>query len=135
MGRIILGVIAGFIAWSIIWVGGGEAMTKLSPAWYGVQKLAFEKASINNTPFEANSGFMLFELVHSVITSLLSGFLAAFVANENRRAPLILAILLLVVGIAVQASVWSLLPIWYHLAFLLLLVPMTIAGGYLKKAT
>jgi hypothetical protein len=135
MGRIILGVIVGFIAWSILWVGGDEALGMLSPGWYGVHKLAFEKAAINNAPFEAGSTMLVFHLFRSVIASLLSGFLAAFVANENRRTTMILGVLLLVVGIAVQSMVWSLLPIWYHLAFLLLLVPVTIAGGYLKKTT
>ena len=135
MVRIILGVIAGFIAWSIIWVGGDEAIAKILPDWYGVHKLAFEKAAFNNTPWEADSSFLLFKLFHSVITSLLSGYLAAVVANDNRRTTLILGILLLAVGIAVQASVWSLLPIWYHLIFLALLIPVTVAGGKLKKTT
>ena len=133
MGRIILGVIVGFIAWSILWVGGDEAIAMLSPGWYGVHKLAFEKAAFNNTPFEADSTILIFNLIRSVITSLLSGYLAAFVANENSRTTFILSILLLAVGIAVQSSVWSLLPICYHLFFLVLLIPMTIAGGKLKK--
>ena len=37
------------------------------------------------------------------------------------------------VGIAVEASVWSLLPAWYHIIFLVLLIPVTMAGGRLKK--
>ena len=135
MGRIILGVIVGFIAWSIIWVGGNEVLASLSPGWYGAYKLQFEKAAFNNTPFEASSIMMIFHLFRSVIASLLSGFLAAFVANENRRTTMILGVILLVVGIIVQSMVWNLLPIWYHLIFLLLLIPVTIAGGYLKKTT
>ena len=133
MGRIILGVIVGFIAWSILWVGGDEALASLSPGWYGTHKLAFEKAAFNGTPFEASTTMMVFHLIRSVITSLVSGFLAAFVANENRRTTMILGVLLLLVGIAFQAMAWNLLPIWYHLAFLFLLIPVTIAGGYLKK--
>ena len=135
MGRIILGVIVGFIAWSILWVGGDEALAKLSPDWYGTHKLAFEKAAFNGTPFEASPVMMVFHLIRSIITSLLSGFLAAVAANENRRTTMILGVLLLVVGIAVQAMAWSLMPIWYHVAFLLLLIPVTIAGGYLKKTS
>jgi uncharacterized membrane protein YeaQ/YmgE (transglycosylase-associated protein family) len=135
MGRIILGVIVGFIAWSILWVGGDEMLGILSPAWYNTQKLAFEKAAFNNAPFEASWHMLVFHLVRSVIASLMAGFLAAFVANENRRTTLILGVLLLIVGIAVQSMVWSILPIWYHLAFLLLLIPVTVAGGYLKKTT
>lgn len=133
MGRIILGVIIGFIVWSILWVGGDEAFGSLLSGWYGAQKLAFEKAAFNKTAFEASSSFLLFKIFHSIVASLISGYLAAFIANENGRTTLILGILLLAVGIAVQMSVWSLLPIWYHFIFLIMLIPMTIAGGKLKK--
>lgn len=135
MGRIILGVIVGFIAWSILWVGGDEVIAMLSPDWYGVHKLAFEKAAFNKTPFETNGTILVLNLIRSMFTSLLSGYLAAFVANENRRTTLILGVLLLAVGIAVQATVWSMIPIWYHLIFLILLIPMTQAGGKLKRTT
>ncbi len=133
MIRIVLGIIVGFIAWSILWVGGDEAFGSLWPAWYGPHKLAFEKAAFNNTPFEANSTILLFKLLHSVIASLISGYVAVLLSNENRRTTMILGVLLLVVGVAVQVSVWGLLPIWYHFIFLALLIPMTIAGGKLKK--
>ena len=62
MGRIILGVIVGFIAWSILWVGGDEAIAMLSPDWYGAHKLAFEKAAFNKTPFEPSSTMLIFHL-------------------------------------------------------------------------
>lgn len=133
MGRIILGVIVGFVAWSIIWVGGDEALASFSGGWYSTNKLNLEKAAFNKTEYTADSFFLLINLIRSVFASLLSGFLAAFVASENRRTTMILGVLLLVVGIIVQAMVWNLLPVWYHLAFLLLLIPVTIAGGYLKK--
>ena len=132
MGRIILGVIVGFIVWSILWVGGDEAFATLSPDWYAPPKLAFEKAAFNNTSFEANSTILLFKLLHSVFASLISGYVAVMLSNENRRTTTTLGVILLIVGIAVQASVWSLLPIWYHLIFLALLIPVTIAGGKLK---
>ena len=56
--------------------------------------------------------------------------------NSDRLAPRlpmrhvwILAALLLVTGIPVQLGSWALLPVWYHLAFLIALVPMTVLGG------
>jgi hypothetical protein len=133
MVRIILGVIVGFVAWSILWGGGDEVLARVSPDWYGAQRLAFEKAAFNKTSFDADPMILLFHLLRSVVTSLISGYLAAVVANENKRTTLILGVLLLIVGVIVQATVWNLLPIWYHLSFLVLLIPVTIAGGKLKK--
>ena len=38
---------------------------------------------------------------------------------------------MLVTGIAVQAGVWALMPVWYHLVFLALLVPVCLVGARL----
>ena len=54
------------------------------------------------------------------------------IAREGKGGPLWTGILLLATGIAVQLQYWSLLPIWYHLVFLVLLVPSTVAGGSLR---
>jgi len=134
MVRIILGIIVGFVAWSILWVGGDEVIAKAWPDWYGAHKLAFEKAAFNGTSFAADPGILFIHLVRSVITSLISGYLGAVVANESRRTTLILGIVLLLVGILVQMQVWNLLPVWYHLVFLILLIPATMAGGSLKRS-
>jgi hypothetical protein len=133
MVRIILGVIVGFIVWSILWVGGDEVIAKFSPDWYGVHKLAFEKAAFNHTSFDADPLILLIHLIRSVIASLIAGYMAALVANENWRTAWILGILLLLVGIVVEATVWNLAPVWYHLIFLILLIPMTLAGGKLRR--
>jgi hypothetical protein len=133
MVRIILGVIVGFIAWSILWGGGDEVIARFSPEWYGVHKLAFEKAAFNHTSFNADPVILLINIVRSCIGSLIAGYMAALVANENWRTTWILGVLLLIVGIIVEAMVWNLLPVWYHLVFLALLIPLTLAGGKLRR--
>ena len=50
------------------------------------------------------------------------------------RAVWILAFVQLAIGIAVEASYWELMPVWYHLLFLALLIPATVYGGRLKTA-
>ena len=133
MLRVILGVIAGFIAWSILWVGSDQLLMSLNPGWYGAHQEAFQKAVFNKTEFTPDSTILLMHLVRAVIITLMSGFLAAYIARGNRNAPLGLGILLLLFGIMVQAMAWSYLPIWYHLIFLGLLIPMSILGGRLKR--
>ncbi len=135
MVRIILGVVAGFIAWSIMWVGTDQVLRNLSPEWYGAQQAGLETAMYNTTPFEVDSTILIISIFRSIIFSLMAGFLAAFVAGENRRSPLWLGLLLLVFGIFVQAFSWNYVPLWYNLIFLVLLVPMTVLGGRLKSAS
>ena len=134
MVRIILGVIVGFLVWSILWVGSDQVLINSFRDWYGAHQNAFETAMLNETAFTPNNTILVMHLVRSVIISIMAGFLAAFVANENKKAPLALGILLLLFGLMVQVMAWSYLPIWYHAIFLLLLVPVTIIGGRLRSS-
>ena len=135
MVRIILGVVAGFVGWTILWLGSDQVLSTLSPGWYGVHQIRLENAGFNDTPFTADTAILLVHLVRSVIISLMSGYLAAVVANEVKKTTLILGVLLLAFGIFVQVSVWNLMPIWYHFLFLFLLIPVTMLGGKLRKTT
>jgi len=95
--------------------------------------LKFALAMANKELFQADATILMMHIVRSIIISIMAGFLAAFIAGENRRAPLILGVLLLLFGLMVEVMVWSYLPVWYHLIFLALLVPMTVLGGKFKK--
>ena len=134
MVRIALGVIAGFLVWSILWVGGESFLSKtISPDWLGLYTADAEKALLNNTPFETNSTIAAIHLVRSIVTSIIAGYMCALVAGEYKRSTAVLGILLLVFGIAVQVISWAVAPVWYHVLFLLLLIPMTILGGRLRR--
>ena len=132
MVRIILGIIAGFVAWSIIWVGSDQVLVS-SLDWYRQNQEGFAAAMFNKTAFEPNSTVLIMNIVRSIITSFMAGYLTAVIAGENRRSTLVLGVILLAVGIMVEVMAWHYLPIWYHVLFLLLLIPVTIAGGKLKK--
>ena len=134
MVRIVLGVIVGFLVWSVLWVGSDQVLMMIWPEWYGAHQLAFERAMTNKEPFAPDLTILMMHLVRSVIVSLISGFIAAVTAAESRRTTLILGVLLLLVGLAVEIMAWNYLPIWYHFLFLFLIVPMTIAGGKLRSA-
>lgn len=122
MGKIILGVIVGFIVWTVIFVAGESVLRAISP----------NLAAPENAAIVDSTALLIGYLIRSIIASVLAGLTAAFIARENSRTPLILGIFLLIVGLLVQISSWNMLPIWYHLTFLILLIPMTLLGGKLK---
>lgn len=134
MIRIILGVIAGFFVWSILWLGSEKVLSAIWPEWYGAHQIAFEAAVSNGGPFTADTTILLMNIVRGSMVSVISGFLAAVIARENRRSPLILGFLLVAFGLFVFMS-WSDIPVWYHVIFTALLIPMTILGGRLKKVS
>ena len=133
MVRFVLGVIAGFLAWAIVWVGSEKMFSDIWPEWYGAHQLAFTAAIKNGGQFSADTTILLMQIVCASVFSAMSGFLAALIARENKRAPLILGLLLTAFGLLKAVMSWPYVPIWYHVIFTALLIPMTILGGKLKK--
>lgn len=132
MVRIVLGVIAGFFAWVIVWVGVEKILSAILPEWYGAPQLAFQEAVEKGGQFTAETRLLLSHIVIGSMVSMIAGFLAALIAGENKRAPLVLGFLLLAFGLLKVVMSWPYVPIWYHVTFTAILLPMTITGGKLK---
>src|SRR4030095_2513921 len=125
MLRIVLGVIAGFFAWLIVWVGSEKILSAVWPA-FGVHQRAFEEVIKNGGQFTADTTMLLTHIVIGSIVSLMAGALAALIAGENSRAPLVVGFLLLGFGILKAVMSWPYVPIWYHVIFTAMLLPMAI---------
>ena len=133
MPRIVLGVVAGFVAWLVLWLGSEVVLSAMWPEGYGAHQLAFQAAIENGGPFTANTRLLLIHIVLGSVISMASGFLAALVAGENMRAPLVLGFVLVVLGLLKAAMSWPYVPIWYHVIFTAVLLPMAMAGGKLTR--
>ena len=134
MVRIVLGVIVGFFAWLIVWVVSEKVLSALWPA-FGVHQHAFEEVVKNGGQFTADTTMLLTHIVVGAIIAVLSGFLAALIAGGNRRAPLVLGVLLLALGLLKVVMSWPYVPIWYHAIFTAILLPMAVVGGRLKTTS
>jgi hypothetical protein len=134
MLRIVLGVIAAFIAWLIAWVGSEKILSAIWPG-FGAHQRAFEEAVKNGGQFTADTTMLLTHIVLGSIVSVMSGSLAALIAGENTRAPLVLGFLLLAVGLLKAVMSWRYAPIWYHIIFTAILLPLAIMGGKLITTT
>lgn len=134
MGRIILGAIVGFIAWSVIWVGSERIMSAIWPEWYGVHQVAFEAAVKDGGDFTPDTTILVMNIVRGALLSIFCGFLAAWIARENKRSPLILGVMLLLFDLMIVWMSKGLVPVWYLAIFTILILPMTMVGGRLKKS-
>jgi hypothetical protein len=117
----VLGVVAGFILWSALWLSLNQLLLLL-----GVM-------SPHVTEPLADAKPLLLLLVGSVLISLISGYVTARIAGAPWALPAVaLGVLLLATGVFVQLKLWYVIPLWYHLSFLLLLIPMTLLGARLR---
>ena len=131
MVRTILGVVAGFFAWMIVWFGFELALSAVWPE-FGAHQAAFQEAIEHDGPFTPDGLILMVHVVLASIISAVAGLVAALVAGGNKRAPFIAGILLLAVGLLKAVMSWSYVPVWYHVLFTSVLLPMTILGGKLK---
>lgn len=119
--RSILSVVAGNVAWTVLWLS-------LSAVLAGMYPREFDgKTRIESV------GLLLFLLIYSVVISVLAGYVTALVARRKEiQHAAALGVLQLALGVFFQSQAWNLLPVWYHLSFLVLLIPGNLFGGQIR---
>ena len=71
--RTVLGVIAGFVAWFVLWVGAEQILSAIWPDWFGAHQVAFQAAIENGGQFTADTTILLIHIVAASIVSVISG--------------------------------------------------------------
>jgi len=117
-----------------VWFASEKTLSAIWPA-FGTQQRAFEEVVKNGGQFTADTTMLLTHIVVGSIIAVVSGSLAALIAGENSRAPLFVGILLLLMGIAKAVMSWQYVPLWYHIVFTAILLPLAIVGGKLITTT
>jgi len=121
MWRSILSILAGAVLWTALWLPFTRAMQAAFPS------VIVPDQYLGHVPS------LLTFLVASVVFSVAAGYLTALVAKSKPVLhALALGILQLALGIGFELSYWALLPAWYHLVFLALLIPGNVGGGGLR---
>jgi hypothetical protein len=116
------GVLAGFAAWIVVVSLLNRGMRY---GWH--EYAAVEEAMTFTLPM------MIARLSESAVSSLISGYVAAYV-GKGGWAPLIAGTVLLAAFIPQHYLIWSHFPIWYHLTFLTSLPVLSHLGGKLWRA-
>jgi len=120
-GRAILAVLSGMISWALLWNLGTTAAQQTYPE------------TLSPDQPITHAGALAGYIAYSVVVSGIAGFVTATVGRGWMVLVWILALVHLALGIVAEASYWNLMPVWYHVVFLLLVVPATIAGGRLAS--
>lgn len=121
MGRTIGAVAAGAAVWAALWLGLNTVLPSVLP------EIVVPGERLDHVPL------LVFLILYSVVLSVLAGYTTAAVEKADRmRAVKMLAALQLTLGIIAETAGWDVLPVWYHLVFLALIVPATLFGGGLR---
>jgi hypothetical protein len=84
--------------------------------------------------FSFTLGMQLARLALAAIASLTAGAVAAWIAANEPRAPWIAGVILLLVFLPTHVRLWHSFPLWYHMTFLVTLVPLVLLGARWVRA-
>lgn len=115
--RALLAFVAGLAAWVLVATVLDVALRRALPAYAaGEPMMSF------------TLGMLIARLAIACMTSLVAGATTAFIAPASKWVPWSLGVLLLVVFVPEHLKLWGVFPVWYHLSFLLTLVPLILIG-------
>ena len=83
--------------------------------------------------FSFTLGMLTLRLVIGAITSLIAGAVAAWIAPSRPSVPVLVGAALLAAFIPDHVRLFSLFPLWYHLVFLVTLIPLVMLGAWLVR--
>jgi hypothetical protein len=121
MARDILGVIAGLAVWMAV---AGVAGVTMRSAWP-------EYASVADA-MTFTLLMMFARLAIGALATLGAGWVTAVIARRSTLARVTTGLLLVVVFVPQHIMLWDKFPVWYHLAFLVSLVPLAYLGGQIS---
>jgi K+-sensing histidine kinase KdpD len=72
-------------------------------------------------------------LLMAFATSVAAGAVIRWTSPSTRWAPLIVGVMVLAMFLPVHIAIWSKFPVWYHLTFLVTIVPAVLVGAMLPR--
>ncbi len=72
-------------------------------------------------------------LLMAIVTSLVAGAVTHWISPSSRWTPLIVGGVVFALFVPVHIAIWNKLPLWYHLTFLLTIIPAVLAGALLAR--
>ncbi len=122
MKRAILGFLAGLIGWVVV----ASVLDR-------ILRVAITGYALAEPQLHFTLGMMIARLLLGVLASLAAGAIVRWVAPKEIRVSWILGIVILLAFLPVHFKIWNALPVWYHLIFLISIVPCVVMGSRLVR--
>ena len=120
MKRSILACLAGLLTWIVV-------VTVINR----VLRLSLPNYTAAEQTLQFTLGMKWARLLMAIVTSVLAGAVTGWISRSSRWAPLIVGSVVLAIFAPVHIAIWSKFPVWYHLTFLLTIIPAVLVGALL----
>ena len=118
--RSILACLAGLITWIVV-------VTVINR----VLRLSLPNYTAAEQTLQFTLGMKWARLLMAIVTSLVAGAVTGWISPSSRWAPLIVGSVVFALFVPLHVAIWSKLPVWYHLTFLLTIIPAVLVGALL----
>ncbi len=122
MWRTIGAIIAGLVGWAVIVTAIDWGLR------FGIPGYRLAEHTLVFT-----LGMKIARLSMAAVTSIAAGALVRVIAPGSRLAPWIVGLVVLALFVPFHIQLWHRFPIWYHLSFLVPLVPLVALGAWLAS--
>jgi Mn2+/Fe2+ NRAMP family transporter len=122
MKRTIFALVAGFVVWGLVATLINFGLRAGLPGY-----------TLAEPALSFTLGMKAARLILAALASLAAGATAGLIAPSSRSAPWVLGSIILALFIPVHIQLWARFPVWYHLTFLLTLVPLVWLGAALTR--
>ena len=120
MWRTIGAIVAGLVSWAVVVTILNFGLRAAIPGYHAAE-----------ATLQFTMTMKVGRLVEAALASLAAGASVGVIAPPSRWAPWLVGLITLGMFLPVHVSLWSRFPIWYHLAFLVPLVPLVVLGSRL----
>ena len=119
MKRSILACLAGLFTWFVVVIVINSLLRASIPNYTAAEQT-----------LQFTLGMKWARLAMAIVTSLAAG-VTRTVSRSSRWAPLIVGSVVLAMFLPLHIAIWSKFPVWYHLTFLLTIIPAVLVGALL----
>ena len=120
MKRSILACLAGLLTWIVV-------VTVINR----VLRLSLPNYTAAEQTLQFTLGMKWARLLMAIVTSVVAGAVTGWISRSIRWGPLIVGSVVLAMFVPVHIGIWSKFPVWYHLTFLLTIIPAVLVGALL----
>jgi hypothetical protein len=120
MWRTVAGIVAGLVAWIVVVSLINRGLRLWLPGYVTAEPL-----------LQFTLAMKIARLSMAAVTSLIAGMAIVAVAPASRWAPWIVGLVVLAMFAPWHIQHWNMFPVWYHLSFLVPLVPLVVLGAAL----
>ena len=122
MWRTIASIVAGLVAWVVVVTILNFGLRAAIPNYHAAE-----------ATLQFTMAMKIGRLTEAALTSLAAGATVAWIDPSKKWAPWLVGIVVLAMFLPVHVKLWHTFPLWYHLTFLVPLVPLVVMGAALVR--